>query len=233
MTRPHLVVLSGAGMSAESGIRTFRAADGLWEEHRVEDVATPEAFARDPKLVLRFYNERRRQVVQAQPNAGHLALAAAEKEFAVMVITQNIDDLHERAGSQRVLHLHGELLKARSSVDEDLLLETEGRDIRMGDLCPLGSQLRPHVVWFGEAVPAMGVAAPLVERADALLIIGTSLAVYPAASLAQFAPAGAPVLLVDPNADALAADGVHRFALGAGEGVPQALQFLREHFELG
>lgn len=233
MSRPHLVVLSGAGMSAESGIRTFRAADGLWEEHRVEDVATPEAFARDPELVLRFYNERRRQVVQAEPNAGHRALAEAEQEFAVMVITQNIDDLHERAGSSRVLHLHGELLKARSSADEDLLLETEGRDILLGDLCPLGSQLRPHVVWFGEAVPAMDVAAPLVERADALLIIGTSLAVYPAASLAHHAPAQAPVLLVDPQAESLGGDGIERFAMGAGEGVPQALEFLRRHFGIG
>jgi len=230
MTRPHLVVLSGAGMSAESGIRTFRAADGLWEEHRVEDVATPEAFARDPELVLRFYNERRRQVVQAEPNAGHRALAEAETEFEVGVITQNIDDLHERAGSSRVLHLHGELMKARSSMDEDLLLETHGADIALGDLCPLGSQLRPHVVWFGEAVPAMETAAPLVQRADALLIIGTSLAVYPAASLAHFAPAQAPVLLVDPNAEELAADGVERFELGAGDGVPLALDSLRRHF---
>jgi NAD-dependent deacetylase len=182
----NIVVFSGAGISAESGLKTFRATDGLWEEHRVEDVATPEAWQRDPATVLRFYNERRRGVVNAQPNAAHLALATLEQHARVHIITQNIDDLHERAGSSNVLHLHGEILLARSSVDETLLYATHGNDIHIGDLCERGSQLRPHVVWFGEAVPMMEPAAELVEQADILLVVGTSLAVYPAASLLQF-----------------------------------------------
>lgn len=185
MQKKSIVVFSGAGISAESGLQTFRAADGLWEEHRVEDVATPEAWRRDPDLVLRFYNERRRGVLKAQPNAAHLALAELEQHADVNIITQNIDDLHERAGSTHVLHLHGEIMKARSTLDGELY-DTHGNDIVRGDLCPRGAQLRPHVVWFGEAVPMMEPAIELTLQADIFLVVGTSLAVYPAASLLQF-----------------------------------------------
>jgi len=181
-----IVVFSGAGISAESGLKTFRASDGLWEEHRIEDVATPEAWQRDPATVLRFYNERRRGVLAAQPNAAHLALANLEQHADVHIITQNIDDLHERAGSSRVLHLHGEIMLARSSTDATLLYDTRGDDIELGALCENSSQLRPHVVWFGEAVPMFEAAAQLVMQADIFLVVGTSLAVYPAASLLQF-----------------------------------------------
>jgi len=182
----NIVIFTGAGISAESGLKTFRAADGLWEEHRIEDVATPDAWRRDPELVLRFYNERRRSVIAAQPNKAHRALAELETSAHVWIITQNIDDLHERAGSNHVLHLHGEIMQARSSIDEHCLYDTRGNDIQIGDVCELGSQLRPHVVWFGEAVPMMEPAVELVEQADIFLVVGTSLAVYPAASLLQF-----------------------------------------------
>jgi NAD-dependent deacetylase len=186
MTMKNIVVFTGAGISAESGLKTFRAADGLWEEHRIEDVATPAAWQRNPGLVLRFYNERRRGVVAARPNAAHRALAELQADADVQIITQNIDDLHERAGSHNVLHLHGEIMKARSSIDEHRLYETHGNDIQMGDVCELGSQLRPHVVWFGEAVPMMEGAIELTMHADIFIVVGTSLAVYPAASLLQF-----------------------------------------------
>ena len=182
----NIVVFTGAGISAESGLKTFRAADGLWEEHRIEDVATPEAWRRDPELVLRFYNERRRGVLAAQPNAAHRVLAELQANANVQIVTQNIDDLHERAGSSDVLHLHGEIMKSRSSIDEHRLYDTQGDDICIGDLCELGSQLRPHVVWFGEAVPMMERAIELTMRADIFIVVGTSLAVYPAASLLQF-----------------------------------------------
>jgi NAD-dependent deacetylase len=182
----NIVVFTGAGISAESGLKTFRAADGLWEEHRIEDVATPEAWRRDPELVLRFYNERRRGVLAAQPNAAHRVLAELQANANVQIVTQNIDDLHERAGSNDVLHLHGEIMKSRSSIDEHRLYDTQGYDICIGDLCELGSQLRPHVVWFGEAVPMMERAIELTMRADIFIVVGTSLAVYPAASLLQF-----------------------------------------------
>ncbi|HZF99439.1 MAG TPA: Sir2 family NAD-dependent protein deacetylase, partial [Chitinophagales bacterium] len=181
----NVVVLSGAGISAESGIKTFRDSDGLWENHRVEDVATPEAFRANPQLVLDFYNMRRRQVLEAKPNAAHGALAQLEKQttksgesIRVHVITQNIDDLHERAGSTNVLHLHGEILKSRSSLNEHLIYDCNA-DIKLGDKCEKGSQLRPHIIWFGEAVPMLEQADKLVQRADALLVVGTSLNVYP------------------------------------------------------
>lgn len=193
-----IVVLTGAGISAESGLKTFRATDGLWEEHRVEDVATPEAWYRDPELVQRFYNERRKQVIQANPNAGHQALAELETKFEVTIVTQNIDDLHERAGSKHVIHLHGEILKARSSVDETLLYDWRD-DIRMGDLCERGSQLRPHVVWFGEPVPMIETASRFCRDADIFIIVGTSLAVYPAAGLVHYVNYGVPKYIVDPN----------------------------------
>jgi NAD-dependent deacetylase len=193
-----VVVLTGAGISAESGIRTFRDADGLWEEHRIEDVATPEGWAADPALVLRFYNQRRAQLFDVQPNAGHKALVALEKDFEVHVVTQNVDDLHERAGSTRVLHLHGELRKVRSERYEQLVYPCE-TDIQLGDTCERGYQLRPHIVWFGESVPMLGAAAELAEQADIFLIVGTSLQVYPAASLMAYARRDIPFFYIDPQ----------------------------------
>jgi len=222
----HLVVLTGAGISAESGLKTFRDGDGLWENHRVGDVATPEAWARDPASVLRFYDERREQTRRAQPNAAHRALAEFEAAgFRVSVITQNIDDLHERAGSRHVLHLHGEILLARSSADANLRYpldesSTNGT-IAIGDLCDKGSQLRPDVVWFGEAVPRYAEACDIVAEADALLVVGTSLAVMPAALLLEQAPFEAPCWLVDPHARDLAPPGVNPVAEPASQGVPE------------
>jgi NAD-dependent deacetylase len=194
-----LVVLTGAGMSAESGIKTFRESGGLWEEYDVSEVATPMAWERNMDLVLRFYNERRRQLAGCVPNEGHLGLARLEKHFDVQIITQNIDDLHERAGSSKILHLHGELTKARSSVDPFLLYDVGYGDIRAGDTCEMGSQLRPHVVWFGEPVPMMDEAIKLAADADIFVVVGTSLNVYPAAGLIQYAPAKASLWLIDPN----------------------------------
>lgn len=193
-----IAVLTGAGMSADSGIQTFRGAGGLWEGHRVEDVATPEAWRRDPALVLQFYNERRRGILAAQPNRGHLALAELEREHAVHIITQNIDDLHERAGSKKVLHLHGEIVKARSERNDELIVDRR-EDIRLGDLAPDGAQLRPHIVWFGEQVPMMEPAIDIVAEADVVVIIGTSMVVYPAASLFQYSRSHAPVIVINPE----------------------------------
>lgn len=195
----HIVVLSGAGMSAESGLRTFRDNDGLWEDHRVEDVATPEAWRRDRALVLRFYNERRRALLGAAPNEGHRIIAGWEKIHRVTVITQNVDDLHERAGSTLVIHLHGELMKARSTLDPDLIYPLTHWELREGDKCEKGSQLRPHIVWFGEEVPLLPLAGELAGTADVLVVVGTSLQVYPAASLAFCAPPGARRILIDPR----------------------------------
>ena len=223
----HLVVLSGAGVSAESGLRTFRDGDGLWEEHRVEDVATPEAWARDPERVLRFYDQRRAQAAYAQPNAAHCALAGFEQEARVSVITQNVDDLHERAGSTRVLHLHGEVRKVRSVLDEECLLDWGERPLRLGDCCPRGGQLRPHVVWFGEPVPAMPEAEAIVAAADALLVVGTSLNVYPAASLVHAVSPGTPLWLVDPRAPSLQHAELRVHATTATLGVPRALVEIR------
>ena len=194
-----MVVLSGAGISAESGIRTFRDSGGLWENYRVEDVATFEAWQRNPDLVLEFYNQRRRQLRDVEPNAGHRALASLEKKYEVQIITQNVDDLHERAGSTKVLHLHGEMTKARSTVDEHLVYPIGYEDIRAGDRCEKGSQLRPHIVWFGEAVPAIETAAGMVHAADMLLVVGTSLKVYPAAGLVQAVSSACRCFLIDPG----------------------------------
>ncbi len=193
-----IVVLSGAGISAESGLKTFRDAGGLWEGHEVSQVATPEAFQRDPELVLRFYNERRRQALAAQPNSAHLALVELEAHYEVHIITQNVDDLHERAGSSSVLHLHGELLKARSVARESLIIPCEG-DLALGQCGEDGQQLRPHVVWFGEAVPMIVPAAALMQEADIVLIVGTSLVVYPAAGLINYAPPKVPIFVIDPR----------------------------------
>ncbi|MGO2414215.1 MULTISPECIES: SIR2 family NAD-dependent protein deacylase [Cobetia] len=221
----HLVVLSGAGISAESGLRTFRAEDGLWEEHRLEDIATPQAFRRDPEQVLRFYDDRRIQVRRARPNAAHKALAELEQAgFRVSVITQNIDDLHERAGSREVMHLHGEILKSRSSVDYGLRYPLPRGGIRLGDLCDKGSQLRPDVVWFGEAVPLYAIAEELAAEADLLLIVGTSLKVMPASNLYAAAPLDAPIILVDPDAHELAEPGVLPLAENAGQALPRLVR---------
>jgi NAD-dependent deacetylase len=194
-----LVVLSGSGMSQESGIRTFRDMGGLWEEYDVSEVATPEAWKRNPEVVMKFYNDRRKQLYQSKPNAGHLGLAELEKDFEVNIITQNVDDLHERAGSSKVLHLHGELKKARSQVDPSLIYDIDGWELKFGDKCEKGSQLRPHIVWFGEAVPAMEDAIPIVEKADIFVVIGTSLNVYPAAGLLYYTRPRIPVFVIDPE----------------------------------
>jgi NAD-dependent deacetylase len=214
-----LVILSGAGMSQESGIRTFRDMDGLWEEYDVEEVATPEAWRRNPELVMRFYNDRRKQLYESEPNAGHRGLAELEKDFDVQIITQNIDDLHERAGSSKVLHLHGELKKARSSVDESLIYDIDGWELKFGQKCAKGSQLRPHIVWFGEAVPAMDDAIPLVESADILVVIGTSLNVYPAAGLVNYARRGTPIFVIDPQKPSMYIRNVNYIQEKAGRGV--------------
>lgn len=197
--KAHIVVLSGAGVSAESGLSTFRDSGGLWENVSVYDVATPEAFQRDPELVLRFYNDRRRQLADVEPNAAHRALAELEKDYRVTIITQNVDDLHERAGSTRVVHLHGELNRARSSRRDDLIYPIGYKPIELGDTCELGSQLRPHVVWFGEDVPMMEAAAGVVASADHLLVVGTSLQVYPAAGLVNFVDSDVPITVIDPG----------------------------------
>jgi NAD-dependent deacetylase len=194
-----LVILTGAGMSSESGIKTFRDSGGLWEEYDVNEVATPEAWVKNRNLVLRFYNERRRQLRDCTPNAGHYGIAAFEKLFDVHVITQNIDDLHERAGSTSILHLHGELTKARSTSDPSLIYDIGYNDINPGDKCAKGSQLRPHIVWFGEAVPMMDEAVRITETADIFVVIGSSLNVYPAAGLINYAPDEASLWLIDPK----------------------------------
>ncbi|MBL8003019.1 MAG: NAD-dependent deacylase [Flavobacteriales bacterium] len=225
-----IVFFTGAGVSAESGIRTFRDSDGLWEQYRIEDVATPQAFARDPALVLHFYDLRREQVLKAVPNAAHRAIADLERDFDVHVVTQNIDDLHERAGSGRVLHLHGEIRKARSTANPSLVVPINGPSLKLGDRCPKGSQLRPHIVWFGEEVPMLPVAAALVEQADVLVVVGSSLQVYPAAGLVHHAPPGCPVHLVDPGEVSLPGARFTHWKEKAGEGVPKLAAFLRETY---
>jgi len=225
-----VVVISGAGVSAESGLKTFRGSDGLWEGQRVEEVATPSAWAADPARVLRFYNERRKQVRAATPNAAHRALADLERGYRVDVITQNVDDLHERAGSSGVLHLHGEIMLARSTIDPETLIPLGETDIALGDTCPQGGQLRPHVVWFGEEVPAMATAAELVSQADILLCVGTSLQVYPAASLVFLAPDEARRIVVDPQIpEAISRTVFECLAKPASEGVPLIVAELLRH----
>lgn len=194
-----LVVLSGSGISAESGLRTFREMGGLWEEYDVTEVASPIAWQQNRPLVLRFYNERRKALVEAEPNSAHLALAKLQEKFDVQIITQNVDNLHERAGSSKVLHLHGELMKARCTVHEEDIYELEHWELKEGDLSKNGHQLRPHIVWFGEAVPAIEEAVPLVNTADILLVIGTSLNVYPAAGLINYTKPGASIYVIDPG----------------------------------
>ncbi len=222
-----IVVFTGAGISAESGLQTFRGDGGLWEGHRVEDVATPEAWARDPALVLEFYNVRRRHVRASQPNAAHSALVDLERAYDVRIVTQNVDDLHERAGSKKVLHLHGEILHSRSTRDPSLTQHLGDRDIALGDTCPLGSQLRPHIVWFGENVPALDEAARIVSQADIFLCVGTSLEVYPANSLIFAAPRRARRIVVNPKVpDLVPADICECIAKTACEGVPELVASL-------
>ncbi|MER3376712.1 MAG: NAD-dependent deacylase [Allomuricauda sp.] len=198
MPKPKIVVLTGAGMSAESGLKTFRDADGLWEGHDVMEVASPHGFAKNPELVLEFYNQRRRQLLEVRPNAGHLALANLEQHFDVSIVTQNVDNLHEKAGSSHVVHLHGELFKVRSIRDETYILDWT-TDLVLGDLDENGHQLRPHIVWFGEMVPMMETAARITQQAEILIIIGTSMQVYPAAGLIDYAPKQIPIHFVDPK----------------------------------
>ncbi|MBN2637851.1 MAG: NAD-dependent deacylase [Bacteroidales bacterium] len=195
-----IVVLTGAGISAESGVSTFRDNKGLWQNHRFEEVASPDAWERDPDMVLEFYNQRRKQLFEVEPNEGHKALVLLEKKFDVRIITQNVDDLHERAGSKHVLHLHGELKKARSTVDHRLVYNLNSWELKRGDLCEKGSQLRPHVVWFGESVPMMDEAVKLVKSADIFLVVGTSMVVYPAAGLIHYVKPSVTKYYIDPKA---------------------------------
>ncbi len=199
MIRKKFVILTGAGVSAESGIRTFREMGGLWEEYDVMEVASYEGWEQNPELVLNFYNERRKQLKDVKPNQGHIALAEAEKYFDVHIITQNVDNLHERAGSTKILHLHGELTKVESTIDSSLIHDIGYTDLKLGDKCPKGSQLRPHIVWFGEAVPAMTEAIQITRQAEIFAVVGTSLNVYPAAGLLGYVSLGTPIYLIDPN----------------------------------
>ena len=224
-----IVILTGAGMSAESGLQTFRDANGLWEGHNVMDVASPIGFSKDLELVLDFYNQRRRQLMEVSPNSAHQALATLEKEHDVAIITQNVDDLHERAGSTHVVHLHGELLKVRSTFDETLVKDWRV-DLNLGDLCDHNSQLRPHIVWFGEAVPMMDKAIELVQTADVITIVGTSMQVYPAAGLIDYAPGHSHIYFVDPNPSISSTERITVFAEKATTGVPKVIQNIDSKF---
>ena len=199
MSKKQVVVFTGAGISAESGINTFRDAGGLWENYKIEDVATPEAWKKNQELVNEFYNARRKQVIAASPNKAHYFIADLESKFNVNVVTQNVDDFHERAGSKNVLHLHGEIMKVRSEIDPDLIYPVTNWELKIGDLCEKGSQLRPHIVWFGELVPLMDQANYLAAQADFFIVIGTSLNVYPAAGILNFVSQEVPKWLIDPN----------------------------------
>jgi len=226
-----LVILTGAGMSAESGIKTFRDSDGLWENYRIEDVCTPEALERNPELVNHFYNERRKQLYEAQPNAGHKGLAELENYFDVRIITQNIDNLHEQAGSSHVIHLHGELLKACSVHDLNTTydISPENPDLHIGDKDPHGVQLRPFIVWFGEAVPMIAPAIRLVEDCDIFVVIGTSLNVYPAAGLLNYVRRGQPIYLIDPKEVKAYRNDIRFIRKGASEGVKELKELLLQN----
>jgi len=224
-----IVVLTGAGISAESGIKTFRDSGGLWEEYDIMEVATPQAWAKNPALVTRFYNERRQQLLTVKPNEAHFALVRLEEKYDVQIITQNVDDLHERAGSTKVLHLHGELRKVRSSTDEKLVytLSEDNFEVKIGDMCEKGSQLRPHIVWFGEPVPNIVRASEMAEQCDIMIVIGTSLNVYPAAGLLGYAGFYIPKYLIDPNdTPALGIKNLKKILKKATVGVPQLVDEL-------
>lgn len=229
MARKHIVVFSGAGISAESGIATFRDNGGLWDKYDVKEVATPEAWRKNPQLVLQFYNERRKQVMEASPNAAHKAIVELEKKYDVTVITQNVDDLHERAGSKRVIHLHGEIRKSRSTYDPSLIYPIKGWELNPGDRCEQGSQLRPHIVWFGEMVPEMTRAQDITATADVLITVGTSLNVYPAAGLVHHAPKNAALYVIDPNDVPLEGlSHVRFYQEKAGDALPKLMKELLE-----
>ena len=232
MSKKKLVILTGAGISAESGIKTFRDEDGLWEGHNVMDVASPEGWHRNNELVLDFYNQRRRQLYKVKPNKGHIVLAELEKDFDVHIITQNVDNLHEQAGSSKVLHLHGELLKVRSTQNEQYILDWAA-DLVLGDVDDKGNQLRPHIVWFSEMVPALEEAINITEQADYVAVIGTSLQVYPAASLMHYAKPNTPVFYIDPRPASInnLQNPLEVIAMNATEGVPllrEKLLYLRK-----
>ena len=227
MKKNKIVILTGAGISAESGIRTFRDAGGLWEGHDVMEVASPQDWANNRALVLDFYNQRRKQALSAKPNAGHLAIKDLEEHFDVTVITQNVDSLHEEAGSSHVLHLHGELFKVRSTLDESLIYDLDGWELNEGDKCEKGSQLRPHIVWFGEMVPMMEEAAKITSRADIMLVAGTSLVVYPAAGLLNLVSYSTPKFIIDPHLPVTNKnDYLHLFEEKAGTGMPKVRDIL-------
>lgn len=225
-----IVVLTGAGMSAESGISTFRDTGGLWEKYKIEEVATPQAWQQNPVLVLDFYNQRRKQLLDSKPNIGHLILAQMEKSYDVQIITQNVDNLHEQAGSSKVLHLHGELMKVRSTglSEEVYELDTQNYEIKLGDKCPNGFQLRPHIVWFGEAVPEIENAVNITQSADIFIIIGTSLQVYPAAGLINYVKPNLPIYLIDPNEVNLYTPNITVIKKGASEGLKELLEILND-----
>lgn len=231
MQKKKLVVLTGAGISAESGLSTFRDANGLWEGHDVMEVASPQGWRKNPQLVLEFYNQRRKQAYQVAPNPGHLALARLEKDFDVTIITQNVDNLHERAGSSRVVHLHGSLFQSRSTLDEHLVYEMEGWEIKLGDKCEKGSQLRPNIVWFGEMVPLMEVAMKEARKAEIFMVVGTSLVVYPAAGLVDYVSATAPIYVIDPHLPDMAPrPHLQLIQAKAGEALPKLAEELVERF---
>ena len=231
--KKQLVVLTGAGISAESGIKTFRDSGGLWENHSIEDVATPKGWNKNPAQVLQFYNERRAKACEAMPNAGHVALAALEKYFDVSIITQNVDSLHEKAGSTNVLHLHGELCKVRSIKNEHLITDIGGRAIEIGDLAEDGHQLRPHIVWFGEAVPMIDHAVEIARNADIFVVVGTSLQVYPAAGLINYVQKTVPKFIVDPFIPEASSNykGISFITETATVGVPQLAEILIREYQ--
>jgi len=222
-----LVVLTGAGISAESGIATFRDANGLWEGHDVMEVASPQGWRKNPALVLDFYNQRRKNAHEAQPNPGHLALAELEKYFDVTIVTQNVDNLHEKAGSSKVIHLHGSLFQSRSTLNENLVYDMESWDINLGDKCEKGSQLRPNIVWFGEMVPLMEKAVAEAEEAEIFMVVGTSLVVYPAAGLVHYVPDDAPIYVIDPHLpDITPRPNLHLIPEKAGIALPRLMEEL-------
>lgn len=222
-----LVILTGAGISAESGINTFRDSNGLWQDYKIEEVASPIAWKNDPKMVMNFYNQRRKQLFEVEPNIAHKAIVELEDKYDVQIITQNVDDLHERAGSKNIVHLHGELKKARSTIDENLIYDLKNWELKMGDLCEKGSQLRPHIVWFGESVPLFEKAIKIASQADIFIVIGTSMAVYPAASLIDYVNPQIPKYYVDPNAQNIS--NISKLEIikdKAGKGVPLLIKKL-------
>ena len=226
-----IVVLTGAGISAESGLKTFRDSGGLWEGHDVTKVATPEAWIKDRALVLEFYNQRRKQAIEAKPNTGHIALAEMEEFFEIVIITQNIDALHERAGSTNVIHLHGEISKVRSTLDPELVYDLEGWELKEGDKCAKGSQLRPHIVWFGEAVPMMEPAIQEALSADIFIVAGTSLIVYPAAGLLDFIKPEVPKFIIDPKMPSVQQrDNLYLYEEPASTGLPKVKELLIEYY---